>query len=171
MNFHSPLRLPELSLPSILEGAGQIHFVLQSPFDAPVTRIDEVSISQRRAAEILLLASGERVIVTEQAKCRCPDDAIGVIRKRSPTDSAWIKHRQLSVLKARIEQSEWPALRQETVDRWATGFPSSNRNHRIRKTAARVASAPDQRTARDRRPLVPAQTAGDGCHAHRYWKD
>ena len=107
---------------------------------AVVKEVTRIHVSPRIEEKLLVLKSGERVVLTTRRTCPHPDGVTGVLRRNEDGSHKWLSHR---LLKGQ-EKAPWKRLKAQISSSWRDG---------IRYTSERL----DERGNVERAGLRPPQ--------------
>jgi superfamily II DNA or RNA helicase len=115
------ITLPDLELPPTKHAVGEIRHVLEVGGPAEVAQINEVRISSRRTAQVYVLSSGDRIVVTDR-KLTPPSDVDGVLYVPPEGEARWLWHKRLEQLKDLVAAEGWRAVSRQVTDSWEDAF-------------------------------------------------
>ncbi|MDE0179492.1 MAG: DEAD/DEAH box helicase family protein [Gammaproteobacteria bacterium] len=97
---------------------GEITHVLRPEQEAVVKEVTRVHVSPRIEEKLLVLESGERVVLTTRRTCPRPDTVTGVLRRNGDGNDKWLSHRLLTGQ----EKAPWKRLKAQISSSWRSGI-------------------------------------------------
>lgn len=101
---------------------GRVIHLINPAAEHQIADTTEIAISPRRREPLLVLASGERVILTSRRACPRPEGVTGVLQQRDAAPLRWLSHERLDQAGVRLDRVDAPALRDENAALWAGSF-------------------------------------------------
>lgn len=80
---------------------GKVAHLLRLPQEQVVAETADIAVSARRREQLLVLGSGERVVITNRPSCPRPESVAGVLQQRGEGDLRWLSHVALEEARSR----------------------------------------------------------------------
>ena len=118
------LNSERLLLPALiwrkLHSLGEISYVIRPENEAIIVKRTTVRVSLRIKQPLLILKSGESVVLTKRRNCPHPDDVDGVLFEQGDSETrTWISHR---LLQGQSEDAAWLQKRNNVLASWRIGI-------------------------------------------------
>lgn len=110
--------LPELSWRK-RHALGDICHVLKPQREVAIAETTTIRVSPRIEEPLLILQSGERIVLTNRHACPHPDGADGVLQQHGDGSLKWLSHR---LLEGQDDAKQWKRLKAETSSSWLAGI-------------------------------------------------
>ncbi len=117
----SPLPLPPLLL-TRTHRLGRVLHLLRPGGEYPAVAGGDITVSKRRRAQLFVLNSGERIIITTWSKCPRPPDVAGVLYRAPSEEARWLSHISLDETRALFDGQGPSALRNRIAESWLHKF-------------------------------------------------
>ncbi len=112
-----------ISLPELVwskrHALGTIKHLVRPQQDDAINEKTRIRVSARIEEPFLVLASGEKVVLTRRRTCPHPDDADGVLQLQDDGSYTWLSHR---LLEKQYQENEWKRLKTDISLSWQPGI-------------------------------------------------
>ena len=98
---------------------GDICHVVRPSHETVVTETSTIRVSPRIEEPLLLLQSGEKVILTNRRACPHPEGVDGVLLQNEDGKHRWLSHR---LLEGQDDAKQWERLKADISSSWLTGI-------------------------------------------------
>jgi superfamily II DNA or RNA helicase len=116
------LDLPQVEIPPVSHALGQIRHVMRPAETVAIQEISEIRVSPRVSEKLCLLASGEKVVLTDRRNITRPDGVDGVLRHLGDGTYQWASHRLTDDFLAKVTEKGWKAVAEEISASWNGRF-------------------------------------------------
>lgn len=112
-----------LSIPPFLVQAGThtlgtVRQILRPSGTLVGLKSQEFSVGSRKKGDIYALPSGERLLVTDQARCPQPAIVDGVLSRGRDGKLYWLSHQLFNEFKEHVDEDKLEERRGEIIERW-----------------------------------------------------
>lgn len=115
------LQLPRLEAKPRRQKIGILHCCILPERIEEVEQIAEVQVSARIKANLYILKSGERIIVTERKSLTLPEDVDGILSTVGGQPQ-WIAHKMLNAYNKKADVNDWQSICSEVEGTWKDAF-------------------------------------------------
>ena len=113
----------EIILPALIwqrkHALGELVHVVRSERSEIIVKRVSVSVSPRIKQQLLLLKSGERIILTTRRNCPVPEGVDGVLYQQRDEIASWQYHRELT---GRNDSARWTEMKSRASHSWRCGI-------------------------------------------------
>lgn len=112
-----------ISLPELVwtrsHPLGAITHVVQPEMEEILVERTTIRVSPRKQETLLILQSGQRIVLTHRKTCSHPDGADGVLLEHDDGTHAWISHH---LLNGQRDERQWKRLKADISSSWGVGI-------------------------------------------------